>query len=146
MARVLTLVANSKMGKMTLSILTAEGYRNWIDSCAETSPPLVKVGWSEFATSVSVGVGPASAVLVGSSLARLRCMETLSLCQTIRHSPQGARAPWGTFVEHQEVEQNGIDASTVQYQIAALEAIVRSLQHLAGSVEQMPLFGEPQRR
>jgi hypothetical protein len=49
-------------------------------------------------------------------------------------------------VEHQEVEQNGIDASTVQYQIAALEAIVRSLQHLAGSVEQMPLFGEPQRR
>jgi len=43
---------------MTLSILTTEGYRNWVDSCAETPPPLVKVGWSEFATSVSVELGP----------------------------------------------------------------------------------------
>jgi hypothetical protein len=33
--RVLTLVANSKMGEMTLSILTAEGLRNWVDTCAE---------------------------------------------------------------------------------------------------------------
>jgi hypothetical protein len=31
----LTLVANSKMGEMTLSILTAEGHRNWVASCAE---------------------------------------------------------------------------------------------------------------
>jgi hypothetical protein len=23
------------MGEMTLSILTAEGHRNWVDSCAE---------------------------------------------------------------------------------------------------------------
>jgi hypothetical protein len=30
-----TLVANSKMGEMTLSILTAEGHRNWVDTCAE---------------------------------------------------------------------------------------------------------------
>jgi hypothetical protein len=29
-----TLVANSKMGEMTLSILTAEGQRNWVDTCA----------------------------------------------------------------------------------------------------------------
>ena len=35
MTRVLTLVANSKMGEMTLSILTAEGHRDWVDSCAE---------------------------------------------------------------------------------------------------------------
>ena len=34
-ATTLTLVANSKMGEMTLSILTAEGHRNWVDSCAE---------------------------------------------------------------------------------------------------------------
>jgi hypothetical protein len=50
------------------------------------------------------------------------------------------------IASNENLRQNGIDASTVQYQIAALEAIVRSLQHLAGSVEQMPLFGEPQRR
>ena len=74
MTRVLTLVANAKMGKMTLSILTAEGYRNWVDSCAETSPPLVKVGWSEFATSVSVGLGPIKAKSAIVNVVRLqRC-------------------------------------------------------------------------
>jgi hypothetical protein len=33
--RMLILVANSKMGEMTRSILTAEGHRNWVDTCAE---------------------------------------------------------------------------------------------------------------
>ena len=31
----LTLVANSKIGEIILSILIAEGQRNWVDTCAE---------------------------------------------------------------------------------------------------------------
>src|SRR5215510_8041197 len=50
----LTLVANSKMSAMILCTLTSEGQRNRAHSCAERWPPLVKVGWSEFATSVNV--------------------------------------------------------------------------------------------
>ena len=52
----MTLVANSKMGEMTLFILTAEGHRNWVDTCAEIAAAVgdgVTEGWSEFATSVN---------------------------------------------------------------------------------------------
>jgi len=38
---------------MILCTLTSEGQRNRAHSCAEHWPPLVKVGWSEFATSVN---------------------------------------------------------------------------------------------
>jgi hypothetical protein len=56
----LILVANSKMSAMILCTLTSEGQRNMAHSCAEHSPPLVKVGWSEFATSINVGIRPIS--------------------------------------------------------------------------------------
>src|SRR5215475_4631864 len=52
----LILVANSKMSAMILCTLTSEGQRNRAHSCAERWPPLVKVGWSEFATSVNLGM------------------------------------------------------------------------------------------
>jgi len=41
------------MSAMILCTLTSEGQRNRAHSCAEHWPPLVKVGWSEFATSVN---------------------------------------------------------------------------------------------